>query len=242
MTVKRSLSLFFFLLICFRLFAQGEIDDQLKIFYDSERTLAIKLKTNGWEFDYRYSERKTGFSKRPYQISFSHIKHPKEYKNSTLGIKYVYGKLYSFFTLNANIGFQKELFSKFDKNSVEIRSIFLLGPTLGIKKPSYYKTAPSGSNTDEEEIVRFSKAKNHSIQSNASFFYGITETEFIPGINSYYSCEFEFSSSKKYIRAIEIGTAVKIFPVKINILDSATNTFIFPNIFIGFRFGQIVGI
>jgi len=214
----------------------------LKIFYDSERTLAIKFKTNGWEFDYRYAKRKTGFSKRPYQFSLNYIKHPKEYKNSTLGIKYVYGKLYSFFTLDATVGFQKEIFSKFDKNSVEVRTIFLIGPSLGMKKPVYYKTSPSSPEKDDGEIVRFSKAKNHSIENNASFFYGISETEFIPGVSCHYSFEFEFSGSEKYIRAVEVGASARVFPVKINILDTATNTFIFPNLFIGFRFGRIAGL
>lgn len=241
MVLKRIV--FIWCLFCsVALSAQGEIDYELKKFYNNERTLAFHIRTNGWGFDYRYAKRVTAFKKRPYQVAFHKIKHPREFHNSTLGVRFVHGKMYSFFTFSGSTGIQKERFSKFDRNSVAIRTVFLYGASLGLSKPVYYKVKADSIGNNSVRIVPYSSANIHGgYIDDASFFVGLNETKLSPGVNANYSVEFEFSSTDKLVRAVVVGAGVEVFPMKIQILDNVGADYFFASASLSFRFGKIIG-
>ena len=97
------------------LYAQGELNEQQKVFFRNERSFAILLNTDGIGVSYRGAKRIDYRNKRLFEIEAGTLKHPKEYKLSnpyTQAGNYIFGKLNSTFYLRGGIGHQHELFQK----------------------------------------------------------------------------------------------------------------------------------
>jgi hypothetical protein len=247
--VKKLLINIAFIFICFLSFAQGEIDDQEEIFYRNERTFAVLLNSTGLGVNFRYAKRITAFKKTLYEIGFASIKHPKEVKISTsaatlAGRSFVYGKLINFYNLRAGLGFQKELFQKFDRGGISIRYFYNFGPTLGIKKPIYYNIyviSADGRIVDQKtEKFDITQHIDPRIMSKASYFNGIDEITFAPGLYAKAGFTFEFSKYDEIIHALEAGMILDAFVQKIPIMAIENNKQVFFTLFISYRFGKVI--
>lgn len=230
-------------------FAQGEIDEQDKIFYRNERTFAAFLTSTGIGGNFRYARRITAFKKTLYEIDLVNIKHPKEVKISTstttlTSRSFVYGKLNNFYNLRAGIGLQKEIFQKFDKGGISIRYFYNAGPTLGIKKPVYYyiyeinaKGEIIGQKIEKFDIIQHVDPR---LMSKASFFNGINEVTFTPGLYCKGGFTFEFGRYDEILHAIEAGVIVDAFLAKIPIMAIENNKQVFFSLFLSYRFGKVM--
>ncbi len=230
-------------------FAQGEIDDGTQIFYRNERTFAGFINSNGFGGNFRYAKRITAFKKTLYEIDLVSIKHPKEVKISTSlssfnSRSFIYGKLINFYNLRAGLGFQKELFQKFDRGGISIRYFYNFGPTLGIKKPIYYnhyEINPDGSIKDQK-TAKFdvNQHVDPRIMSRASYLKGFDELSFTPGIYGKSGITFEFSKYDEVIHALEAGIILDAFINEIQIMAIENNKQIFFTMFLSYRFGKVV--
>jgi hypothetical protein len=247
--VKKLLVYIPFVLLCSLIFAQGEIDDQEKIFYRNERTFAAFLTSTGIGGNFRYAKRITAFKKTLYEIDLVNIKHPKEVKMSTSSTtlasrSFVYGKLNHFYNLRAGIGLQKEIFQKFDKGGISIRYFYNLGPTLGIKKPIYYyiyQISADGQITGQKiEKFDITQHVDPRIMSRASYFNGIGEISFTPGLYGKVGFTFEFGKYDEILHAIEAGVILDAFLKKIPIMAIENNKQVFFSMFLSYRFGKII--
>jgi hypothetical protein len=238
-----------FILICFLSFAQGEIDEQGKIFYRNERTFAALLNSTGIGGNFRYAKRITAFKKTLYEVGLASIKHPKEVKISTsaatlAGRSFVYGKLINFYNLRAGIGIQKELFQKFDRGGISIRYFYNFGPTLGIKKPIYYNIyviSADGRIVDQKtEKFDITQHIDPRIMSKASYFKGFDEITFTPGLYAKAGFTFEFSKLDEILHALEAGVILDVFLQEIPIMAIENNKQVFFSLFVSYRFGKII--
>ncbi len=238
-----------FIFICFLSLAQGEPDEQEKIFYRNERTYAALLNSTGFGGNFRYAKRINAFKKTLYEIELASIKHPKEVKISTsaatlTGRSFVYGKLIHFYNLRAGLGLQKELFQKFDRGGISIRYFYNFGPALGIKKPIYYNIyviSADGSIVDQKtEKFDITQHIDPRIMSRASYFNGFDEITFTPGIYAKAGFTFEFSKYDEIIHALEAGMIIDAFVQKIPIMAIEDNKQVFFSLFISYRFGKVI--
>jgi len=229
--------------------AQGEIDEQLKVFFRNERSFAIMVNSDGLGVSYREAKRIDYLNKRLFEIDLGTLKHPKEYKTSNPYTQstgtFVYGKYNSVFYLRGGIGHQHELFSKEDVGGIAIRYFISGGPVIGFYKPIYYRVLyPVGGTVNEymlrEEKFDISIHDPTMIYSKASFFKGFGETKALPGLYVKGGFNFEYSKEDKIIHAIELGALVNAFPKTIPIMASPDNKAIFFSLFISYRFGVIV--
>ena len=122
---------------------QGELDEQQKIFFRNEKTIALLLNTDGYALSYREGKRIDYLNKRLFEIDLGTFRHPKEIKLSnpyyqTPGT-FVFGKLNSVIFIRAGIGHQHEIFKKADLGGIAIRYFYSGGPVLSMYKPIYYK-------------------------------------------------------------------------------------------------------
>ena len=230
-------------------FAQGEIDDQEQIFYRNERTFAAFLTSTGVGGSFRYAKRITAFKKTLYEIDLVSIKHPKEVKISTTistlaGRSFVYGKLNHFYNLRAGIGLQKEIFQKFDKGGISIRYFYNFGPILGIKKPIYYniyEISADGTITGQKiEKFDITQHVDPRIMSKASYFKGIDEISFTPGLYGKAGFSFEFGKYDEILHAIETGIIFDAFLTRIPIMAIENNKQVFFSLFLSYRFGKVI--
>ena len=229
------------------LHAQGDLDEQQKVFFRNERSFAVLLNSDGLGLSYREGKRIDYLNKKFFEIDVGTLKHPKEYKVSnpyTQGTgQFVFGKLNSVFFLRGGIGRQHEIFKKMDLGGISLRYFYSGGPSIALYKPIYYQVLyPIALNYYEirEEKFEVSIHDPSDIYSKAAFTKGLNETKALPGIYAKGGFSFEYSRQDKVLHAIELGTQINAFPKKIPIMSSPDNKSIFFSLFVSYRFGIIV--
>ncbi len=228
------------------LYAQGELDQQQRVFFRNERSFGISLNTDGFGLGYRGARRIDFRNKRLLEIDGGTLKHPKEYKISnpyTTGGNFVFGKLNSTFYLRGGIGHQHELYKKADLGGVAIRYFYSAGPVLAIYKPIYYRVLyPVSVNEYVIREEKFSSAITmaQEIYGRAAFTKGFNEIKVMPGLYGKFGFNFEYSKEDKVIHAIEVGAQVNAFLKEIPIMATSTNKAVFFSLFVSYRFGMII--
>lgn len=239
-----------FLVFCIHsLNAQGELDEQQRVFFRNERSFGILLNSDGIGVGYRGAKRIDYLNKRLLEIEIGTLKHPKEYKLSnpytpqSTG-SFVFGKLNTVFYLRGGIGHQHELFKKEDLGGIAIRYFYSAGPVFAVYKPIYYRVLHPLSMTEydlvDEKFDVSVALLPQDIYSKSSFTKGLDETKVLPGIYAKGGFNFEYSKEDKIIHAIELGAQINAFPKKIPIMASNDNKTIFFSLFVSYRFGMIV--
>lgn len=242
--------LFLILLIVFTkvtIRAQGELDEQQRVFYRNERTAAFSLNSNGYSIGYREGKRLDFLNKRIFDLELAILKHPKELKLTNpfvqVGNSFVFGKLNNVFTLKGSIGHQREIFKKKDLGGVSIKYFYSAGPSLAFTKPIYYNVLYLGpGNTYELKQEKFNIDIHQpaDIYSRASFFKGTRELGVIPGVYAKAGFNFEYSKEDRIIHAIELGISAEAYLKKIPIMAAEDNNALFLNLFVCYRIGYVV--
>ena len=251
MVVKRIAILIGFLISHQFLFAQGEPEEPDKIFYKNERTFAILVNSNGLGINYRYGKRVTALRKIIYEGDLVNIRHPKEIKLNSgqyyLSTRsFVYGKLNQFYNLRIGIGLQDEIFPKFDRGGISIRRYYAFGADIGIKKPIYYLIEVDLNNdaVPETQIIEKFSYDQHVqtsyIVGRASYFKGIDEVSFVPGLYGKLGLMFEFGRYNQTIHALDAGIILDAFLKKIPIMAIENNNQFFLTLFVSYRFGKVI--
>ena len=227
--------------------AQGELNEQQKVFFRNERSYAVLLNSDGIGLSYRAAKRIDYLNKSIIEIEAGTLKHPREYRLSNPYAQsagtFVFGKLNTVFYLRGGIGHQHELFKKADLGGIAIRYFYSAGPVFAIYKPIYYKVIyPVSLSAVElkEEKFNVSIALPQDIYSKASFTKGLDETKVLPGLFAKGGFNFEYSKEDKVIHAIEVGAQINAFPKKIPIMASSDNKPLFFSLFVSYRFGMIL--
>ena len=109
----------------------ANIYDDTKLLYRNEQTYGFSVNSNGLGVDYRRGRHVTAARKRVFEIEMVSYHHGKEIKISNQYYdhpkSYYYGKLNSFFILRPGFGYQNVIFSKPEKNGVEVRYVTFVG-------------------------------------------------------------------------------------------------------------------
>ena len=227
-------------------YAQGELDEQQKVFFRNERSFGISLNSDGIGFGYRGAKRADYRNKKLFEIEWGTLKDPKEYKISnpyTTGGNFVFGKLNSAFYLRGGIGRQHELFKKADLGGIAIRYLYSAGVALALYKPVYYRVLYPVSVNEyviKEEKFSTSISMPQEIYGRASFTKGLNEIKVMPGFYAKGGFNFEYSKQDKVIHAIEVGAQVNAFFREIPIMATTTHKAVFFSLFVSYRFGMII--
>ena len=231
------------------LFGQGELDKQQKIFYRNERSFGLLLNSDGFGISYREAQRVDYLNKRIFEVEAGTLKSPKEYRESnpvwdTPGT-FIYGKINSVFYLRGSYGHQRELYKKADLGGVAIRFFYSGGPTFALYKPIYYKilhaiSANEYNIIEEKFIAGPFGTQPTDIYSKSSFFKGLNEIKFLPGLFAKTGFNFEYSKLDKVIHAVEVGASLSAFPRKIPIMATSSNKAVFFSLFVSYRFGVVI--
>jgi hypothetical protein len=245
--MKKLLIIAVILFFCsYLLNAQGELDEQQKVFFRNERSFAFVLNTDGYGFSYRAAKRINFLNKRIYEIDAGNLKHPKEYRQANLynqGGSFVFGKLNCTVYLRGGIGRQHEIYKKADLGGIAIRYFYSAGPVMALYKPIYYRVLyPVSVNSYiiKEEKFSTSIAIPGDIYSKAPFTRGLDETKVMPGLYAKGGFNFEYSKEDKVIHAIEFGAQVNVFPKELPIMANTENKALFFSLFVSYRFGMIL--
>jgi hypothetical protein len=195
-------------LLCGRVWlrAQGDLNEQQKVFFRNERSFGLLLNSDGIGISYREGKRVNFLNKSILEFDLGTLKHPKEYKMYnpyTTGTgSYVFGKINSVFFLRGGIGHQHEIYKKEDLGGVAIRYFFSAGPILALAKPIYYRIIYVVGNDIilKDEKFDITRHQPDMIYSKSSFFKGIGETKAYPGVYVKGGFNFEYSKEDKVIQ------------------------------------------
>lgn len=224
---------------------QGDLNEQQKIFFRNEKTIAVILNTDGFGLSYREGKRIDYLNKRIIDFDFGTLKNSKEVKLSYPDAPgtFVFGKINTVFYLRGGFGHQREIYKKADLGGVAIRYFYSGGPVIAFYKPIYYKIIvpiSSGEANIIEQKFDIKKLDPTMIYGKASFFKGFNETKVLPGLFVKGGFNFEYSKEDKVIHAIELGAQVNLFPKVIPIMATQNNKAIFFSLFASYRFGVVL--
>lgn len=229
--------------------AQGVINDQPKMLFSNEQTVGAFLNSNGIGLDYRFNKFLDVRNDRIYEISFDYVKHPKEYKSVVAydfyTRRFVYGKENLFWELKGQIGNQHELYRKYDFSSISIKFSYSGGLAIGFQKPIYYEilTFNSSGQIIASEEKKFDPGVHlYNYGGTASFTKGFDELKVIPGLTFNAGINFEYSEREPLIHALEAGIGFTVYPKNIRIMATEENRFYLFNMYVGYRFGNMIDI
>lgn len=227
--------------MCSTIAAQGDIDNQDKIFYRNEKSLAFMLNSNGWGLNGRYAKRKDAANKIFYDVDFAYLKHPKEVRVTSLispsSQSFVLGKQYIAIDFRFGYGKQKEIYRKFDVGGISVRRFQSIGPSVSILKPIYYDVL-NGQN--ELVTEKYNKDSSDYIIGKASFLKGINELKVIPGGFVKLGLSFEYSRFDQVIHSLDAGVIGEAFLQKLPIMATKHNSWFFLTLYINYRIGKVV--
>lgn len=236
-------------------FAQGDFSGIPKeryngtgIIYNNEFSVDLTKQTKGYSFGVYRGRINTFYKTRYLGFQLSEFKHHKEYKlslnNSDLTESVVFGKQNSFYGLRAIVGEKRYFSEKSKTRGVAVGLNYSLGFNLGIAKPYYVlirnfeprSTAIKYSEANEAEFL------NTSIMRGAApWSKGLHELSLYPGGTARVAVHVDWGAFDEYIKAVEAGIAIDVFPKKIPIMvpvEGVENRKYFINLFITLQLGK----
>jgi len=231
------------------LLGQGEIDEQKRVMFRNERSYGGFLNSNGFGLNYRYGFWRNARNQFILDGDLTYVKHPKEVKTQVAYYyntrRYVFGKQNLFWELKGMAGWQKELYRKYDKTGISVRMFYSGGLSIGFLKPIYYEVftfSPIGEATTSDFMKYDAAIHQTEIGGRGPFFMGFNELRVVPGLTGKTGLSFEFSERDAIIHALEAGVSLTVYPKEIPIMATEKNNFLFVNLIVGYRFGNIVNI
>lgn len=233
--------------------AQGEIEKRRLPDNYNENTVGIKISSNGYGLDYRFSQRVTHRLRRFYEAEYNIVNSSKEIKvvnpypfSESLSLRrFVFGKTHYVNNLKLAVGMDRMIFEKRDKNSISIHLIGSVGGSLGISKPIYYEIIDSVRTVNNTPIPYTSyRTVDVQMQNNptdivgrAPFKYGLDEIRLHPGITAKAAVAFDFSREPLNTTVLEIGSAFDYYFVPFEIMAGKSNYYLL-SLYISYRFGR----
>lgn len=242
--IKTSLVLF----LIFKLTlvqAQETIFEETTTIIKTESSFGIGAHTNGYQLTYRSGKYITATKKQMFEIELANIKHPREIRSIDPRDEdvrgFVFGKLNAFYALRPSIGVHKILFPKQSLRGVSIAYVSHIGPSIGMAKPVYLNIVISEPFRSIQLGVQKFDPELHNesnIYGRASFFNGVDEIKFFPGVFAKLGLHFDYGEDRETVRSIEVGITVDGYFKRIPILAYTQNKLIYPNFYFAFFFGN----
>ncbi|MBN8701844.1 MAG: hypothetical protein J0M08_02185 [Bacteroidetes bacterium] len=220
--------------------------ENLNVLYRNESSFGILAHSNGFGANYRRGKHITAKKKGILEVEFVTMRHPKEVKIKNQSYQnskgFFYGKVNSLFLIRPGVGYQKVLFDKAERKSVQIRLGTFLGASLGFAKPVYLEILqPSifpGEFNVKEEKYNSTEHYPDNIYGRAPYLRGFDEMKIYPGGYAKLALSVEYADHNEEIKAIETGISVDVFPKTIPIMALTQNNQVMVNLYVSMVFGK----
>ena len=229
--------------------------EHVGIVYNRETTFNLKLTTNrGFAPGLEFGRLRTYYKTTYYHISLGELKHPKEQRQSAEPVQsrsfrpYVFGKQNNFFALRGGWGVKRYFSEKAKHKGVAVGMSYAFGPTLGLLKPYYLAIcypdpdSPGDCRIFHEkytsENANLFLDENGRIKGASPFTRGFSELGFLPGANLSLAFHMDWGAFDEFVKALEIGAMLDVFPKKVPILVSEDNNQLFLNFFVNLQLGK----
>lgn len=224
----------------------NEYVEEKPVLMKNEATGAFLFHSSGLGFQFRRGINLTGFKKWIFEGEFVSMKHPKEVRTINPYFdnakSYVYGKLNVFDIIRCGTGIQHTLYSKAERNGVEIRMLYSGGLSLGFTKPVYLNILkPTGKFGEFDlEVEKYDPDKHNvdDIYGRAPYTTGMDQIKLHPGAYAKLGFNFEYAPIFEDVKALEIGAILDLYPKEIPIMALTENKQFFLSFYISIMYGR----
>lgn len=251
---------FLLLMICFTNFLLAQTNFKIKqanqgkgLIYNTEKSVLVAGKTNGFALGYQWGELKTYYKTTFYRVDLGFLRHPKETRLNPNGTtvatsnSYYFGKQNSFWQLRAGWGEKRYWSEKESIRGVAVGISYCLGPTIGLLKPYYLEKGGFESSSSKVPGILIKYDPNNpseftdknNIFGAAPFFTGLGETRITPGAHANLGLHFDWGAFEDFVRSLEVGISTDVFTKKVPILiESSQNRLYFLNLYLHLQLGK----
>ncbi|HEU4717471.1 MAG TPA: hypothetical protein VFU15_06550 [Bacteroidia bacterium] len=224
----------------------SNVYDDTKLLYRNERCGGLVIHSSGFGFDFRRGWHVTGAKKRVLEFELVNFRNIKEVKVSNPYLDhpkgYYYGKLNSLAIFRPGVGYQQVIFSKPEKNGVEIRYVTFVGMSLGFAKPVYLEILEDTPQQQVKIVVteKYDPAKHFvdNIYGRAPWPRGLGETKIYPGGYAKFGFNFEYGALDDDVKSIEVGLCVDAYPKVIPLMANEHNHQVLLSLYLNFSYGH----
>ncbi len=253
--MRNHLFTLFFVFSASILFAQGDpktvqtnenLYEEAGLLYRNEANGGVIINSHGFGLNYRRCKHVTARRKGVWEFDLVNYKHPKEVKvtnpfyDNAKG--YYYGKQNSFFILRSGIGIQNVIYTKPEKNGVEIRYVAFIGASIGLAKPVYleilYDNPVPGTKIVMTEKYDPTIHFPDNIYGRAPFLRGLSEIGIRPGGYAKVGFNFEYGPLNEEIRFVEVGFITDIYITPVKIMATEREQMILLSLYLQFSMGR----
>jgi len=263
------ISIYILIMFCWTATAQAQRIIQPKmiefdwkgIVYKYEKSFEFRLHENGWAMAYNNGTVKSYDQSKFYQFEIGSTKDPREQRQNTNSVinffkrsrSFIYAKQNTMINVRFGIGKKKYLSEKAKRRGVAVGYTYEIGPSLAILKPYYLELQYNTIGEDnfpitelkEEKYTGDNEAKflnqnGNDIFGASSYFKGFDELFFRVGAQGKMGAHFALGAFDKYVRAIETGVMIDVFPRKIPILietEDYKNQNVFLRLYLSIQLG-----
>jgi hypothetical protein len=174
-------------------------------------------------------------------LELMNVKHPLERRTNSqiTGNFFIYGKANYLYAIRLQYGRDLILFRKASRQGVEIKSVFAIGPSIGLVAPYYVEYKVSSSSVDGATSTGQYKPgmAPNDIYGTGRLFQGLGESTIAPGVNVKAALNFELGTIKSQVTGFEAGFLLDAYTKKIELMPEAYNYSVFPTLFITLFYG-----
>ena len=241
-------------------FQPKQVNLDLKgVIYRKEWAVDLRLHTNGFSIGYNSGRIKSYDETNYIQFEIGYMRDRRERsQNKNLAFpglgqssSFAFGKINNMFVARGGWGHRKYLSEKAKRKGLAIGYTYLLGPSIAILKPYYlqllYREEENGTIATEIRNERFipenrDKFLNYDdVYGGGGFFKGFDEINITPGVHGKAAMVFSLGAYDKYVKTVESGIMVDIYPKKIAIMaetQNITNRPYFINFYVNLHLGR----
>lgn len=259
--------LYLFVLIFFGLSLSGQTTFQPKsvnleykgIIYRNERSVDIRLHTNGAALAYNTGKIDAFNKTSYYHIELGYIHDFRERKQSRnfnsngfiSSRSFILGKRNNLLVLRAGKGWKRYLSEKARRKGIAVGYSYEVGPSLALLKPYYLNVATptlvNGELISVIEDIKYSEENRdvfldrNRIQGSTGYWTGFNELSVVPGIQAKAGLLFSLGAYDKMVKAVEIGAMLDVYIKKIPILvetEAVSNKPYFFNLYLSLQLGS----
>jgi len=195
------------------------------------------MHSRGFGAIYRRYWHVTGKLKRLIEFEGLNMRHPKQMaiKADGGGKSYDYGKLNALLFIRGGFGFQRTLYERADRKSIEVRMLYSVGLTFCFSKPVFLQV---DSNQTVLNVAYNTTINQNNIVGRAPVFEGLQDLRIYPGAYGKLGFSFEYGDRSNAIKAVEVGSVIDCFPKAIQTMayNKAENFFV--TLYVAFHFGK----
>lgn len=210
--------------------------------YQSEFTWGINKNTSGGligGFVFKKARKLNERVLESYGLEIMNVKHPQERRvNSSSGNFFIFGKSNYLYALRLQYGRDIILFKKAPQQGVEIKSIFAIGPSIGIVAPYFVEISTSPNDQRPNHRQYDTSIEASSITGTGRLFEGLGKSKITPGVNLKIAMNFELGTIKSQVTGFEAGFLLDTYVRKIELVPIAKNYAMFPTLFVTVFYGS----